>query len=102
MADLDDEDELDNSNVSLQDVVKATHNKLLLDGCGHIAPREYGRLETATEAGKINSELKPLEERGEATGVREEGRGKRKRTVNHLYSLVDFVRHWDNEASDEE
>jgi hypothetical protein len=29
----------------------------------------------------------------------EEGRGKRKRTANKLYSLMSFTQHWDNEGS---
>jgi hypothetical protein len=103
VPDLDDEEEeLDDTSVSLHDVIAATH-------CER-APRksrprsENGRLRAMADAENldeipvaINSEDKnrapmPDEEVG--------GRGKRKKMRNKLYSLVDFTRHWDNDDSD--
>jgi hypothetical protein len=95
LPDLDDEEELDDTDVSLREVIAATHHE---EGPakrrGRVVNDERGGLTTVADAEQLD-EL-PLA----VDGGEEEGRGKRKKRPNRLYSLVDFARHWDNEGSD--
>ena len=93
----EDEDEIDDSAVSLQNVVVATHRKPMHKKSSRISVQENGGLATTTDAENINIPVTADEE----VEV-EEGRGKRRKTANRLYRLADFARHWDNEASDVE
>jgi hypothetical protein len=92
----EDDDSLDDSDISLCDVVKTTHKKPVDNKrCGRITAGENGGLTTVTDAKSLDQVPKPLEgEEGK------EGRGRRKKTANRLYHLSDFARHWDNDGSD--
>jgi formate dehydrogenase assembly factor FdhD len=95
VPDPDDEDAVDDSDVSLQDVIAATHQDLPAKRRRqHISTRDNGGLVTNTDAEDINQSA--------SIEAEEEGRGKRKKKKNTLYCLADFKRHWDNEASDVE
>jgi hypothetical protein len=92
----EDEDDLDDNDVSLRDVIAVTHQEPVTKQhrrCTSL--RENGGLTTVTDAEQLEEMPKPLK-------VEEEGRGKRKKTANTLYRLSDFTRHWDNEGSDVE
>jgi hypothetical protein len=97
IANPEDEDELDDSDIRLKDVVAATHKKPIRDhGHKRISTDENGGLMAAVDVENIDEVPKAVE------GVdEEEGRGKRKKTANKLYRLSDFTRHWDEEASDD-
>jgi hypothetical protein len=97
MLNPDNDEDLDDSDVSLQDVITATHQDLPAPKrCGRckVSAQENSGLMTTTDVEDINQML-PV-----SIEVKEEGRGKRKKTANMLYCLGDFKRHWDNEASD--
>lgn len=103
IPDLDNTDELDDTDVSLHDIIAATHQKdvpAMLDG--RIASRENGGLMTTTDAENLDEIPKSAEEGEGGQRAEEEGRGKRKKKANMLYRLEDFARHWDNETSDVE
>jgi hypothetical protein len=90
----DDEATVDDSDVSLQDIIVATYQDLPIPKKHrhHISTHENGGLMTATNVEDINQTV--------SIQVEEEGRGKWKRKVNMLYCLGDFKQHWDNEVSD--
>jgi hypothetical protein len=102
------EEELDDSVVSLKDIVATTHRRPL-DTCRrrqHICTRENGGLMVTAEAEDLDLLPISTESVGEE-GDKEEsekkvevGRGKRKKVANRLYCFSDFTRHWDNKASD--
>lgn len=93
----DEEDNLDDSDISLNDVLSATHQEEPSSlRRGRISKRERGGLTTVADAEKLDN-VPILINEGE---TKDGGRGKRTRTANRLYCLADFARHWDNEASD--
>jgi hypothetical protein len=93
-----DEEEMDDSDVSLQKVIEATHRDHVPE---RTAIRETGGLMVQAEAEDLDIVPEPLEEGKDELGEGEgAGRVKRKRTANRLYKLADFKRHWDEEASD--
>ena len=100
IEDTEHEDELDDSDVSLRDVIVTTHNQPVPHRrCA--ASRPNGGLTTKADSEKIDVVPEPVE--GGGTGgeeEEEEGEGKRKRKPNQLYNLVHFARHWDNDGSD--
>ena len=87
----DDEEHLDDTDISLQDVVTATHQDDRPKK--HVAIHPKGGLTRIADAEKLD-ELPMIDEGVKAV----EGRGKRQRTANRQYA--DFSRHWDNEESD--
>jgi hypothetical protein len=89
---------LDDTDVSLRDVVIATHQKGRPRGRVLKTIEEDGGLRSTAEAELLDSLPKVVEDEGPA----KTGRGKRQRTANRLYKLDDFARHWDNESSDVE
>jgi hypothetical protein len=94
-----DEEDLDDSDISFNDVLSATHREEPSSlRRGRISKQERGGLTTVADAEKLDEVPIPIKE-GE---TRDGGRGKRKKTANRLYGLADFARHWDNEASDVE
>jgi hypothetical protein len=97
---VDDEETLDDSDVSIKDVLAATHRKPIStqQGKRRVLTAENGGLLAAVDAENIE-ELPVEEGENEQEDV---GRGKRRKTANRLYSLADFERHWDSEASDAE
>jgi hypothetical protein len=96
LPDPNEEEELDDSDVSLTDILSATHREEPPTQCrGRITKHEKGGLMMIADAENLD-ELLMVEEKE----VEGEGRGKQKKTANRLYSLTDFARHWDNENSD--
>jgi hypothetical protein len=90
--------DLDDSAVNLNDVLAATHKKpMSKKKARQILPHENGGLLLVADAEQLNTELPELEEGRKEDDV---GRGKRRKTMNRLYRLDDFARHWDNDGSD--
>lgn len=94
IPDPDDEEELDDSDVSLHDVIAATHQtpQAVHKRHGRASVRENGGLETTTNAEQMDEAPRPME------GGEGEGRGKRKKVANRQFA--DFSRHWDQDTSD--
>lgn len=100
MENPDDEYEMDDSAVSLCNVMAATHRKKQPQmRHGRVATHKNGGLISAADAETLD-EVPELLKTGEVQAAGEEGRGKRKRTANKMYSLAHFTRHWDNDLSD--
>jgi hypothetical protein len=93
-----DDGNLDDTDVSLRDVVIATHRKGRPRGRVLKTIEEDGGLRSTAKAESLDSLPKAVEDEGPANA----GCGKRQRTANKLYKLDDFARHWDNESSDVE
>jgi hypothetical protein len=91
----EDEDSLDDSDVSLQDVIADTHRK---EGLG----KQQGRVSTRSSGGLMSvanaEELDGLPEVLEVGVEVEEGRGKHMKKASQWYR--DFLQHWDNKALD--
>jgi hypothetical protein len=98
----EDEEALDDSDVSLKDVVAATHrDETPTRNQGRrISTHDNGGLMAMVDAEDIDALPRATEGEGEQKA--EEGRGKRKKRANTLYRFSDFTRHWDNEAYDVE
>ena len=95
---------MDDSDVSLQDAIAVTHKNIPPKRQSRIAAREAGGLMTTTNAESLD-EVPKVEEKmavdsAGGSGMKEGGKGKRKRTENSRYRLEDFARHWDNDGSD--
>jgi hypothetical protein len=102
IEDPEHEEELDDSDVSLRDVMATTHNQPV-PRKHRAAARPNGGLTTIADAEKLDQIPEPVEGGGTAgEEAAEEGKGKRNRKPNRLYNLAHFARHWDNEGSDVE
>jgi len=100
MADPDDGEDLDDTAVSLNDVIVATHKEPApTKKTRRVGLRGNGGLMVVAAAEQLNDVTAPLVEGAEG---KEAGRGKRKKTANRLYNLTDFARHWDDNGSDVE
>jgi hypothetical protein len=83
----EDEEVLDDSGLSLKDIVAVTHQEPVRNkGRRHISKREDGRLMAAADADDIDAEPLPVATVVEGTVERENaGKGKRQKTANQLY-----------------
>ena len=100
MADPDDVEDLDDTAVSLKDVINATHKEPApTKKTRRVGLRGNGGLMVVAAAEQLNNS-----DAVDAKGAdeKEAGRGKRKKTANRLYNLTDFARHWDDNGSDVE
>ena len=101
IEDPEHEEELDNSDVSLCDVIATTHNQPVPHKRRAVS-HPNGGLTTMGDAERLD--VVPELEGGGLGGEEEaeEGKEKIKQKPNRLYNLADFVRHWDNDGSDVE
>jgi hypothetical protein len=98
---LEDEDE-DDSDVSLRDVIAETHKEEPTKKArARVANRTKGGLMSSGDAERLDISQNEAE-LALPEAPKEEGRGKRVKKANKLYGLQDFARHWDDEASDVE
>ena len=87
--------QLDDMDISLQDVLAVTHHEELpVKRQGQTSIKEQGGLTAGTDAENLDET--PVVENEEVEG----GRGKRRKTANKLYSSAAFTHHWDNDESD--
>ena len=103
-VEIDANDQMDDSDVSLQDVIAVTHKNIPPKRQCRIVAREAGGLMTTTNVESLD-EVPKLEEKmavdsAGGLGMKEGGKGKWKRMENSHYRLEDFARHWDNDGSD--
>jgi hypothetical protein len=93
-----DDEQLDDTDISLQDVLAATHHEELpAKRRGRTSINEQGGLTAGANAENLD-ELPVVDNEG--VEPVEGGRGKRRKTANKLYSSAAFTRHWDNDQSD--
>jgi hypothetical protein len=84
-ADIDDAN-LDDTDISLRDVIMATHQKGPRGHASTTTEKDSG-LQSTAEAESLDSLPKPVEEEEKANT----GWGKRQGTANRLYKLNDFA-----------
>ena len=104
MANPEDANELDDSAVSLKNVIAATHHKNHQEKRGlRVKAHNNGGLMMAMDADDV-AETREAMMAFEGEEAEDQGRGKRKRkrAASKKYSLADFARHWDGNGSDME
>ena len=90
-----DDAQLDDTDISLQDVLAVTHREELpVKRWGRTSIKAQGGLTPGADAENLDEA--PVVENEEVEG----GRGKRRKTANKLYSSAAFTRHWDHDESD--
>jgi hypothetical protein len=93
------EEEEDDSDVSLRAVIAETHKEEPTKKWrASVATRNEGGLMSIGDAERLDIS----ENEAESEFPEEGGRGKRVKKANKLYNLQDFARHWDDEPSDTE